>query len=175
LLRLGGHYSTESNDEIREGVPVLVHPLTLRPPLMVPSGRDGEKRTWEEAAEEAGGPVSKQLPIHKLILEYFLDRRRFPAVGDEEAMHDFIVFMSHTSKVKKAGADVLAAPVAVLPVNVITETTQVIAEVAEAMVLRRDCFGEEACTVERIVADIGGGERREARAKMESLFDFGAV
>jgi len=175
LLGLGGHYSAKSNDEIREGVPVLVHPLTLRPPLMVPSGRDGEKRTWEEAAEEAGGPVSKQLPIHKLILEYFLDRRRFPAVGDEAAMHDLIGFMSRASKVKKVGADVLAAPVAVLPVNIITETTEVIAEVAEAMGLRRACFGEEACTVERIVADIGGGERREARAKMEALFDFGAV
>ncbi len=159
-MKLGSYYSSKENDECTDVTKVTVHPRTLRPILMVPGGEGGALRPWEAASAEAYGPVSKQVPLHKLILQYFQVYKEFPHVPDE-----LIKFVARSTKVKHLVN--MAAPVVVLPVNIFALAESVIAEVAVAFAQRRMDFGDDACLPERVCADIVAGERRVDRALLE--------
>lgn len=166
LLNLGEHYSEAENDTSKETTKVRVHPRTLRPYLMVPGGPDGALRPWTEAAEECAGPLRKQIPLHKLIVEYFVSHGAFPTPGDEAALTEFLAYASRASKCKRILG--MAAPVPVLPANILRLARTVVEEVNEAMAERRMIYGDAACTPDRIRADILQGERTKDRVLLET-------
>ena len=171
-----GHYSEQEND-VTNDHNVSVHPRTLRPHLMVPvpcgpagGGQQQQQqqqlRLWEEAAEERFGPVCKQIPMNKLILEFFVSRGKFPLPGDDAALFELIAYASRSNKCKRT-THMAASAVPVLPENVVNIARSIVEEVAKAVAERRRIYGDEACTPDRIRADILAGERRPARAAME--------